>query len=141
MSDARTSTRSSPFSRPVVGGPVPYRGRIGTLMWVLHRVTGVLILFFLFAHVIDTATIMWGPEVYNEVVELYKNTYVRIFFEVPLVGAVIFHAFNGVRIILIDLTTFGARRQRELAYGVFATTIALFVPAAFFMLRPIFVEG
>lgn len=107
-------------------------------MWALHRVTGVLVLFFLFAHVVDTATIMWGPEVYNEVVELYKNQFVLIFFEVPLVGAVLFHAFNGLRIILIDLTAFGVRRQRELAYGVFAVTIALFVPAAFMMLRPLF---
>lgn len=140
MSDGRSSapTRSSAFSRPVVGGPMPYRGRIGTLMWALHRVTGVLILFFLFAHVVDTATIMWGPEVYNEVVRLYKNDFVRIFLEVPLVGAVLFHAFNGLRIILIDLTAFGVRRQRELAYGVFGLTIVLFVPSAFLMLRPVF---
>ncbi len=115
-----------------------YRGEIGTFMWVLHRVTGILILLFLFAHVIDTATIMWGPEVYNSVVKIYKGAFVRITLEVPLVGAVLFHSFNGIRVILIDVTVWGARRQRELAYAVFALTGAFFVPAAFLMLRPLF---
>ena len=32
-----------------------YRGREGMWSWVAHRVTGVLIFFFLFAHVLDTA--------------------------------------------------------------------------------------
>lgn len=122
-------------------GASRYRGDIGTFMWVLHRVTGVLILLFLFAHVVDTAAIMWGPRVYNDVVGLYKNAFVRVALEVPLVGAVIFHAFNGMRIILIDLTAFGVRRQKELAYAVFAITAVLFLPSAFMMLRPLFMKG
>ncbi len=41
------------------GSSVPagtlYRGREGMWSWVAHRVTGVLIFFFLFVHVLDTA--------------------------------------------------------------------------------------
>jgi succinate dehydrogenase / fumarate reductase cytochrome b subunit len=129
------ATASEPAARTRSDRVKLYKGDIGAFMWVLHRITGVLILVFLFAHVVDTATIMWGPDVYNEVVGLYKNTFVLIFFEVPLVGAVIFHALNGLRIIAIDLTAWGVRTQRQLAWGVFSLTALLFVPSAYMMLR------
>ena len=47
-------------------GPI-YRGREGQWAWLLHRVTGVGIILFLFAHVVDTAVIGWGPAAYNRV--------------------------------------------------------------------------
>ena len=47
-----------------------YRGREGMWSWVAHRITGVLIFFFLFAHVIDTAMVRVSPEAYNNTIEL-----------------------------------------------------------------------
>ena len=41
--------------------------------WVAHRVTGVLIFFFLFAHVLDTALVRVLPEAYNDVIGTYKK--------------------------------------------------------------------
>ena len=66
--------------------------------WVAHRVTGVLIFFFLFAHVLDTALVRVSPEDYNTVIDTYKNPIVGVL-EVGLVAAVLFHAFNGLRIV------------------------------------------
>ncbi|HVE90752.1 MAG TPA: succinate dehydrogenase, cytochrome b556 subunit [Actinomycetota bacterium] len=121
--------------------PTPYKGESGNFMWVLHRVTGILVLFFLFLHVVDTATILWGPEIYNEVVEIYKNFFFRVFMEVPLVGAVLFHSFNGLRVLAIDLTNWGARRQKELSVAVLVVTLLFFVPSAYIMLRPVLFSG
>ena len=45
-----------------------YRGREGMWSWVLHRITGVSIFFFLFAHVVDTAMVRVSPDVYNTAV-------------------------------------------------------------------------
>ena len=45
-----------------------YRGREGQWSWVAHRVTGVIIILFLFAHVVDTAVVGWGPNAYNKVI-------------------------------------------------------------------------
>jgi hypothetical protein len=42
-----------------------YRGREGMWSWVAHRVTGVLIFFFLYVHVLDTALVRVSPEAYN----------------------------------------------------------------------------
>ncbi|MEP7054708.1 MAG: succinate dehydrogenase, cytochrome b556 subunit [Actinomycetota bacterium] len=111
-----------------------YRGREGMWSWVAHRVTGVLIFFFLFAHVLDTALVRVSPESYNAVIETYKNPIVNLM-EVGLVGAVLFHAFNGVRILLVDFWSKGVRLQRQMLYVVVALFVILMVPASFFMLR------
>jgi succinate dehydrogenase / fumarate reductase cytochrome b subunit len=111
-----------------------YRGREGMWSWVAHRVTGVLIFFFLFAHVLDTALVRVSPETYNEVIETYKNPIVALL-EVGLVGAVLFHAFNGVRVMLVDFWAKGVRYQKQMMYVVLALFVVLMVPATFFMMR------
>jgi succinate dehydrogenase / fumarate reductase cytochrome b subunit len=78
-----------------------YRGREGQWSWVAHRVTGVAIILFLFAHVVDTAVVGWGPAAYNKVIAVYRNPVVGVL-EFVLVACVIFHALNGVRIMVID---------------------------------------
>ena len=50
-----------------------YRGREGMWSWVLHRITGVAIFFFLLVHILDTALIRVSPEAYNAVIGTYKN--------------------------------------------------------------------
>jgi succinate dehydrogenase / fumarate reductase cytochrome b subunit len=95
--------------------------------WVAHRVTGVLIFFFLFAHVMDTALVRVSPEAYNEVIGTYKNPVVGLG-EAGLVAAVIFHALNGVRIILVDFWSEGPRYQRQMLWGVVGLFAVLFVP-------------
>ena len=97
--------------------------------WVAHRVTGVLIFFFLFAHVLDTALVRVSPEDYNTVIDTYKNPIVGLL-EVGLVAAVLFHAFNGLRIVLIDFWSQGPRYQKQLTYGVIGIWVVLFVPFA-----------
>jgi succinate dehydrogenase cytochrome b subunit len=59
---------ASPEQRPLpkVGGL--YRGREGMWSWVLHRITGVAIFFFLLVHILDTALIRVSPEAYDTVI-------------------------------------------------------------------------
>ena len=106
-----------------------YRGREGMWSWVAHRVTGVLIFFFLFAHVLDTALVRVSPEDYNTVIETYKHPIVGVL-EVGLVAAILFHAFNGLRVVLIDFWSKGPRYQRQLSYGVIGVWLLLFLPFA-----------
>jgi succinate dehydrogenase / fumarate reductase cytochrome b subunit len=85
--------------------------------WVLHRVTGVAIYFFLLVHVLDTALIRLSPEAYNAVIGTYKNPIMGLG-ETALVAAIVFHAFNGIRIILIDFWSKGPRYQKVMFYIV-----------------------
>ena len=93
-----------------------YRGREGMWSWVAHRITGVGIFFFLLVHVLDTALVRVSPHAYNEVIGTYKNPIVGLL-EVGLVAAILFHAFNGIRLILIDFWAKGPRYQRQLMIG------------------------
>ena len=101
-----------------------YRGREGMWSWVAHRVTGVLIFFFLFCHVLDTALVRVDPDAYNRVIDTYKNPIVNLM-EVGLVGAVLFHAFNGLRVVMIDFWKHGARYQRQMLWAVLAVWFVL----------------
>ena len=94
-----------------------YRGNEGMWSWVLHRITGVTIFFFLLVHVLDTALIRVSPEAYDAVIGTYKNPIMGIG-EVFLVAAIVYHAFNGLRIILVDFWSKGAKYQRQLFWGV-----------------------
>lgn len=95
--------------------------------WVAHRITGVVLFFFLFAHVIDTAMVRVSPEAYNEAVEVYKNPAVALM-EVGLVAALLFHAFNGIRIILVDFWAKGPKYHKQMTYGVLVLWAVLMVP-------------
>jgi succinate dehydrogenase / fumarate reductase cytochrome b subunit len=104
-----------------------YRGREGMWSWVAHRITGVLIFFFLLVHVLDTALVRVSPEAYDTVIETYKNPVVGLG-ETGLVAAIVFHAFNGVRVMLVDFWSQGTRYQRRLLWGVLALWVVLLVP-------------
>ena len=95
--------------------------------WVAHRISGVLIFFFLFAHVLDTALVRVSPDAYNSVIGTYKNPVVA-FGEIGLVAAVVFHAFNGIRIILVDTNTWATRHQHRLAWGVVGLWVIVMGP-------------
>ncbi|PSL38738.1 succinate dehydrogenase subunit C [Labedella gwakjiensis] len=98
--------------------------------WVLHRITGVSIFFFLLVHVLDTALVRVSPEAYNAVIGTYQTPIMGLG-ETALVGAIVFHAFNGLRIILIDFWSKGTRYQRVMFYvviGLWVVTMIGFVP-------------
>ena len=90
-----------------------YRGREGMWSWVLHRITGVAIYFFLLVHILDTSIVRISPQAYNAVINEYKTPLMGLG-EFALVVAIGYHALNGLRIILIDFWSVGARHQRLL---------------------------
>jgi succinate dehydrogenase / fumarate reductase, cytochrome b subunit len=110
-----------------------YRGREGQWSWVLHRVTGVVVILFLWAHVIDTALVGWGPNAYNRVVNVYKNPIVGVM-ELLLVAAVLFHALNGLRIMVIDFWPKTSEWNRYLIYGTVGLFVASMIPISVVML-------
>lgn len=109
-----------------------YRGHEGQWSWIAHRVTGAAIILFLFAHVVDTAVVGWGPNAYNRVVAVYENPFVRLL-ELGLVAAVISHSLNGLKIILIDFFPSLATRIRLLGYATLAAFIASMIPITWIM--------
>ncbi|MFY0670828.1 MAG: succinate dehydrogenase, cytochrome b556 subunit [Aquiluna sp.] len=107
-----------------------YRGKVGMWSWVLHRITGVGIFFFLLVHVLDTALVRVSPEAYNVVIESYKTPIIGVS-ELGLVGAILFHGLNGLRVIAVDFWSKGTKYQNLMFWAVMVITIvsvAAFTP-------------
>ncbi|CAB4616190.1 MAG: succinate dehydrogenase, cytochrome b556 subunit [Actinobacteria bacterium] len=106
-----------------------YRGKVGMWSWVLHRITGVAIFFFLLVHVLDTALVRVSPAAYNMVISTYKTPLIGLA-ELGLVAAILYHGLNGIRITLIDFWSKGAKYQNQMFWVVMVITIVLFAAFA-----------
>ncbi|UQA93459.1 succinate dehydrogenase, cytochrome b556 subunit [Streptomyces halobius] len=111
-----------------------YRGREGMWSWVAHRVTGVLIFFFLFVHVLDTALVRVSPEAYDDVVATYKTPLVNVM-EYGLVAAILFHALNGLRVVAVDFWAKGPKYQKQLLWTVVGVWVVLMAGAFYPVLQ------
>lgn len=111
-----------------------YRGREGMWSWVAHRVTGVLIFFFLFAHVLDTALVRVSPEAYDTVIQTYKTPLVNLM-EYGLVAAILFHALNGLRVVAVDFWSKGPKYQKQMLWTVVGVWVVLMAGAFYPILQ------
>jgi succinate dehydrogenase / fumarate reductase cytochrome b subunit len=111
------------------GRPPIYAGDIGQYAWVLHRATGIGILFFLLIHIIDIMLIGLGRDVYDHTVEFYANPFI-IPMEILLVGAVIYHLLNGLRIVAVNFSASGPSLEKKYFWWVMALTVILTIPSA-----------
>jgi succinate dehydrogenase cytochrome b556 subunit len=120
--------------RSLQEGRVPvYRGDIGQYAWILHRAAGIGVLFFLLIHIIDIMLIGLGRNVYDKTVDFYSNPFI-IPMEIALVGALLYHSLNGIRIILIDFWGHGTRREHQMFLGALIGAIVLTIPSAIIIL-------
>src|SRR5436190_829192 len=101
--------------------PTLYKGKSGQWAFVLHRITGFGVFFFLLLHIVDVALVS-NARRYNEVHALYGNIVLRVF-ECGLLLGLLYHALNGLRIIAIDVTDtnygFVARRWHNPLWRLF----------------------
>lgn len=109
-----------------------YKGSPGQWSWLAHRITGVAVILFLFAHVVDTAVIGWGPEAYNRVLRVYHNWGVRLL-ELGLVAAVMYHAINGLKIMIIDFWPESTRHYKALSLASTGLFLAAMIPITWIM--------
>lgn len=103
------------------------------LAWFGHRASGLGVLLFLFLHVVETSTVLLGPEVYDLTQTFYANLPAKIG-EVVLMAALVYHALNGLRVIAMDLWPSLTVFYRPLTYGVVAATIVAMVPLGLIIL-------
>lgn len=110
-----------------------YRGSPGMLAWALHRITGVAVLLFLFAHIIETSMLTVSPEAYNRAISLYRQAWFKPL-EFLLVAAVLYHAGNGIMVMVLDFWPPATRNYRRLFWIGAAIYVVLLIPVAAVML-------
>jgi succinate dehydrogenase cytochrome b subunit len=113
-----------------------YRGREGMYAWAFHRISGVGIFAFLLLHVLDIYLAGANPQLYNDVLTFYASIPGRLM-EVLLGAALLYHALNGLRIVIIDLWPAMTVYHRQLWYGSWVIFIGVGVPGGLIILRPV----
>jgi succinate dehydrogenase / fumarate reductase cytochrome b subunit len=106
-----------------------YAGKQGQWSWVAHRVSGLLTVAFVTTHVLDSTLITFFPKLYKKTIQLFKHPLAAVI-EIPLVGAVLYHAVNGLRIAVMDFRPAWWRHQRRSSQVVQVVFALLYVPMA-----------
>ncbi len=109
---------------------VRYRGGEGMLAWAFHRISGVAIFAFLVLHVIDIFLVGFAPGVYDTLLGFYA-TPIGIIMEWLLGAAVLYHALNGLRIVIMDFWPRMTRYHRQLWYLNWILFVAIGLPVTY----------
>lgn len=112
-----------------------YRVSWTQLAWFGHRASGLGVLLFLFLHIVETSTVLLGPEVYDFTQTFYANLPAKVG-EVLLMAALVYHSLNGLRVIVMDFWPSSTIYYRPLTYGVIAATVVSMVPLGAIILTP-----
>jgi succinate dehydrogenase / fumarate reductase cytochrome b subunit len=114
-----------------------YRGGEGMLAWAFHRISGVAIWLFILLHVLDIWLAGVNPQLYDDVLQVYASPIGRVF-ETLLGAALLYHALNGLRIIIMDFWPSMTRYHKQLWYLNWALFVLIGVPIALQIMAPAF---
>ncbi|HEY5058753.1 MAG TPA: succinate dehydrogenase, cytochrome b556 subunit [Gaiellaceae bacterium] len=103
----------------------------------VHRLTGVGVFAFLCLHILDVGLFTLSHRLYDQVQELYGTAELRVF-ECLLLLAVLFHAGNGLRLLLFDLGLLDSAASKSALGVVAAATGAAGIAGSVFILAPVF---
>ena len=111
-----------------------YRGGEGQWAWAIHRVAGLGIVAFLALHIFDIFLAAFGPTLFEDLLFIYKGPVSRVV-EILLAFGLLYHAVNGLRIILSDFipSLASLKTARKLFWGEIVVFLALFLPASYIM--------
>lgn len=89
---------------------IAYQSGIGMWAFVLHRITGISLIIYLLMHICVISTSLQGSKSFDMLLaKLTTPTFIVA--DLALLAAVLFHGFNGIRIVLFDLGI-GIRHQK-----------------------------
>ncbi|MFI5261732.1 MAG: succinate dehydrogenase, cytochrome b556 subunit [Candidatus Limnocylindrales bacterium] len=117
-----------------------YRGREGMVAWAFHRISGLAIWLFVVIHIIDIYLAGDDPGAYDTILQVYASPIGRVG-EVLLGAALLYHALNGLRIVIMDFWPRMTHYHRQMWWASWVLFVGLGVPGAFIILKPIFVAG
>ena len=107
--------------------------------WAFHRISGLAIWVFILLHVFDIWLSSVNPTLYDDLLVVYASPAGRVG-EMLLGAALLYHALNGVRIIIIDFWPALSRFQRQIWYANWVAFAIVGLPVAYIILKPIW-EG
>jgi succinate dehydrogenase / fumarate reductase, cytochrome b subunit len=114
-----------------------YRGSEGMLAWAFHRISGVAIWAFILLHVLDIWLVGANKGLYDEVLKIYASPFGRVM-ESLLGAALLYHALNGLRIIIMDFWPSTTRWHKQLWYANWVAFAVIGLPILVQIMAPAF---
>jgi succinate dehydrogenase / fumarate reductase cytochrome b subunit len=97
----------------------------GFVSFLLRRFTGVALVLYLIAHIWIIGSANGGPELFDARLALVQTPFFK-FAEIALLAAVVYHAFDGIRLLIVhyfDVTEY----RKSLFYAAFVVSAMLTV--------------
>lgn len=98
---------------------------IGTVAWILHRITGVFLVIYLLVHIFVIGQAVRGQDAFNAALHFVQNP-VFVVLDCGLAGIVTYHGINGLRVVAFDLG-WGIRQQKPLFWVSFIMAVGVFI--------------
>lgn len=109
-----------------------YKGGSPMLAWMLHRITGVSILVFVGLHVIASFFMQQtGSDLATNINIIYESWIFQIF----ITFVVLYHALNGLRIVVLDFWPQFQVFQREALWLQWFTFIPVYGLTIFILVQ------
>ncbi|MCL5735461.1 MAG: succinate dehydrogenase, cytochrome b556 subunit [Actinobacteria bacterium] len=94
----------------------------GMWAWLLFRISGLILVFYLLAHIAIISTGQFDK--FDSIMKSF-DTPVLVLLDLALVVAVLYHALNGVRIILMDFGV-GIKQHKAIFWAAMAVVVICF---------------
>ncbi len=119
----------------------PTNMKTGMWAWIGHRLTGVVLVFYIFLHLsfITTASIGDGPKNFDALMAITSQP-LLVAVDFLLVFVVIYHAMNGLRVVAFDMGL-GIKRQKAVFWGAMIITGVVTVIGLYYVWHLIFPGG
>jgi succinate dehydrogenase / fumarate reductase cytochrome b subunit len=142
-------TRARPNRAGIAGWAIGGRWGLERYLYTLHRVTGLGLLAYFLLHIVVTSARAFGPAAWDRAMRAVSGP-VFVAGEYLVFLAFVFHAVNGVRLVLVELggavgapeepvypyrTSVDVQRPLAIAALVLAAALAIVGGADFFLLH------
>ncbi len=105
-----------------------YRWQLGFWAFLFMRISGIAITIYLILHIAVLSYLLKGPAVFDDLMQTVQTPLFK-FFELALLGGVLFHALNGLRVLWIDFVS-AAEYQKVLFWAMMSFGGVVFILGA-----------
>ena len=109
----------------------PRNMRLGMYAWLIQRISGLYLVFFLLTHItaIAQANIGITTGFQAQIFDVLRNPFYfggssTVIFDVIALGIIAFHGLNGIRVVFLDLG-FGIKKHRLTFWVTMVIAIAI----------------
>jgi len=97
----------------IAGWLNPTRFTIERWAYTLHRITGFIMVVYLYMHIIVTSFRLGGEPIWKQIMGAINSPLTHPF-EVIVFGALFYHGINGIRLILAELGIIAGKPSRPI---------------------------